>query len=93
MFDWGEQAMRWYRFIGPVAIIFLSALKMIYIPSAMAATHKMLALKFNQLEMKMIVSDKTDDTAASFQVLRQEIEATEPPSMPVVSVLSHNELC
>jgi len=59
----------------------------------MAATYKMLALQFNQLEMKMIVSDKTDGTAASFQVLRQEIEATEPPSMPVVSVLSHNELC
>ena len=93
MFEWGEQGMIWYRFVGPVAVILLSALDMIYSPSTMAATHKMLAQQFNQLDMKMIVSEKTDAMASSFQRQRQEIEASEPPSSPVVSIMSHNELC
>ncbi|MCY4001483.1 MAG: hypothetical protein OXF84_11855 [Bacteroidetes bacterium] len=91
--EWGEQGLIWYKFGGPVAVILLSALDMIYSPSAMAATHKMLAQQFNQLDMKMIASEKTDEMASSFQRQRQEIEASEPPSFPVVSIMSQNELC
>lgn len=91
MLEWGEHGMMWYQFTGPVAVILLSALDMIYSPSAMAATHKMLSQQFNQLDMKMIASEKMDEMASSFQQQRQEIEASEPPSFPVVSIMSHNE--
>ena len=70
----------WIVFVGPVLIIIFSALDIVINPAAMATRHKMLAHQFEQLDMKMVMSKKTDATAKSFQVQRQLIE-TMPPSI------------
>lgn len=85
--------MSWYAYVGPALIILLSALDIVLTPSAMGATHKLLARQFNQLDMKMVTSENTKDLAKSFQIQRQEIESTEPPDFAVLNLLVHNQLC
>lgn len=83
----------WYVFLGPSLIILFSALDITLKPSAMGMVHKSLAHQFNELEIKMIASENTDDTAKKFQMQRQTIEANEPPSRIVLNIISHNQLC
>lgn len=94
---WGmillESPNSWYAFVGPALIISLSALDIAYKPSVKGVEHKILARQFNELEMEMIVSDKTKASAESFQVKRQKIEITEPPDKAVLNDVIHNELC
>ena len=83
----------WYVFLGPSLIILFSALDITLRPSAMGVVHQSLAHQFNELEIKMIASKNTDDSAKKFQIQRQKIEATEPPGRIVLNVISHNQLC
>ena len=80
-------------YIGPSIIVVISALDITFKPSAKGVTHKFLAHQFNQLEIKMIESENTDELAAKFQAERRAIEATEPPSREVLDVVIHNKLC
>ena len=92
--EWPEQISRWYGLFAPVLVIVLSVFEIVNNTSAMATTHKLLAHQFNQLDIKMVASDRTDDSTASlFQVHRQEIETAEPPDLHVLNVVIHNELC
>lgn len=82
-----------YVFLGPAAIILLSAWDIALRPSVKGTEHKLLARQFNQLDMKMMASKNTKAFAKSFQIQRQEIESTEPPDRAVLNLLVHNQLC
>lgn len=80
-------------FIWPTLVIILSALDMACKPAAMGELHKLLARQFNDLDVKMRMSEHKEASAKMFQAKRQEIEATEPPDRAVLNLHIHNQLC
>lgn len=80
-------------FLFPIAITIFSTLNLVWGTSRKARTHNDLHRRFVALERKMVSRTEVDEQAwRACRAERVEIEADEPPTMFVVSVLCHNEV-
>ena len=76
------------------AVAVFSALNLVFGFAASARLHNDFIVKFSELEKRIILnSDSSIDSINVFMAERLDIETCEPPTLRILDMICHNELC